>query len=71
MALKTNWRSPVGGQAQPGRPEFAAEFLRRNRRYSEDYLRMLRHIATGAVNAVAARAAFARRWGLSFRRSTG
>lgn len=67
MPPKSNWRSPTGGQAQPGRPEFAAEFLRRNRRYSEEYARMIRHITSGTVNATAAHAAFARRWGLSFR----
>lgn len=52
----------------PGRPEYAAEFLRRNRRFQNEYARMARMIRTGAVAESAAHAAFARRWGLSFRR---
>lgn len=54
--------------ATPGRPEYAAEFLRRNRRFQNEYARMARMIRTGAVTQAAAHAAFARRWGLSFRR---
>lgn len=64
----SQWRSPATGQEPaPGRPEFAAEFLRRNRQYRADYARMVRRIAAGAVSEDAARAALARRWGLSFR----
>lgn len=50
----------------PGRPEFAAEFLRRNSQYRTDHARMVRRITAGAVSEAAARAALARRWGLSF-----
>ena len=50
-----------------GRPEYAAEFLRRNPRFQDEYKRMSRMIRSGAVGESAAHAAFARRWGLSFR----
>lgn len=54
-----------------GRADLAAEFLRRNRTYCAEYARMQERIATGAVAQNAAEAAFARRWGLSFRHCTG
>lgn len=50
-----------------GRAEIAAEFLRRNRTYRAEYAQMQKRIAHGAVAKDAAEAAFARRWGLSFR----
>lgn len=50
-----------------GRAEFAAAFLRRNRRYRADHDSMVHRIAEGAASKDAASAAFARRWGLSFR----
>lgn len=65
----SDWRSPIPADppATLGRPEFAAEFLRRNRHYRADYVQMARNIAAGAVSEDAARAALASRWGLSFR----
>lgn len=62
------WRSRAAGQEPDarGRPEFAAEFLRRNSQYRTDHASMVRRIAAGTVSEAAARAALARRWGLSF-----
>lgn len=54
-----------------GRTELAAEFLKRNRQYRSEHARMRQRIARGAVAEEAAEAAFARRWGLSFRLSGG
>ncbi|MDX3885095.1 MAG: DUF6499 domain-containing protein [Sphingomonas sp.] len=54
-----------------GRAEFAALFLRRNRRYRADHASMVHRIAEGAVSEEAAQAALARRWGLSFRLCAG
>lgn len=54
-----------------GRPELAAEFLKRNKSYRTEYARMQRRIARGAVAREAAEAAFARHWGLSFRLCPG
>ncbi len=54
-----------------GRADIAAEFLRRNRTYRVEYTQMQQRIASGAVARNAAEVAFARRWGLSFRDSTG
>lgn len=51
-----------------GRADIAAEFLRRNRHYRAEHAHMQQRIASGAVARNAAEAAFARRWGLSFRR---
>ena len=51
----------------PGRAELAAEFLKRNPIYKTEHARMQQRIARGAVARDAAEAAFARRWGLSFR----
>jgi hypothetical protein len=63
-----DWRSPLSDdQASLGRPEYAAEFLRRDPRFQKEYARMSRMIRKGAVDAANASAAFARRWGLSFR----
>jgi hypothetical protein len=66
MPSDKDWRGPVAGNT-PGRPEFAAEFLRRNAQYQKDYARLARRLAASGVNAAAARLAFARKWGLSFR----
>lgn len=55
----------------PGRADLAAEFLRRNRTYRAEYAQMQQRIAEGAVAKNAAEAAFARRWGLSFRYGAG
>lgn len=54
-----------------GRADIAAEFLRRNRTYRAEYAQMQQRIASGAVAKSAAEAAFARRWGLSFRDGAG
>ena len=54
-----------------GRADIAAEFLRRNRTYRADHAQMQQRIASGAVAKDAAEAAFARRWGLSFRHVGG
>lgn len=54
-----------------GRADLAAEFLQRNRTYRAEYAQMQQRIANGAVAKNAAEAAFARRWGLSFRRVAG
>ena len=54
-----------------GRADLAAEFLRRNRTYRAEHAQMQQRIASGAVARNAAEVAFARRWGLSFRDSTG
>lgn len=53
------------------RADLAAEFLRRNRAYRAEYAQSQQRIASGGVTAGAAEAAFARRWGLSFRRIAG
>lgn len=66
-------RSQRGGD-QPdalGRADLAAEFLRRNRTYRAEHTQMQQRIANGAVAKNAAEAAFARRWGLSFRHGAG
>lgn len=54
-----------------GRADIAAEFLRRNRTYRAEHTQMRQRIADGAVAKNAAEAAFARRWGLSFRHGAG
>jgi len=53
-----------------GRADLAAEFLRRNSTYRAEHSQMQQRIADGAVAKNAAEAAFARRWGLSFRHGT-
>lgn len=63
---------PAGGLSSAlGRAEIAAEFLRRNRTYRAEHAQMQQRIADGAVAKNAAEAAFARRWGLSFRHGAG
>jgi hypothetical protein len=54
-----------------GRADIAAEFLRRNHTYRAEHAQIQQRIASGAVAKNAAEAAFARRWGLSFRHSAG
>ena len=54
-----------------GRADIAAEFLRRNPTYRAEHAQMQQRIASGAVAKNAAEAAFARRWGLSFRHGAG
>lgn len=55
----------------PGRAELAAEFLKRNRSYRTEHMQMEQRIARGMIASEAAEAAFARRWGLSFRLCAG
>lgn len=54
-----------------GRADLAVEFLRRNPTYRAEHAQMQHRIANGAVAKDAAEAAFARRWGLSFRHGAG
>lgn len=54
-----------------GRADIAAEFLRRNDTYRAEHAQMQKRNASGAVAKNAAEAAFARRWGLSFRHGPG
>jgi hypothetical protein len=63
------WRSSetIDRLSRLERPGFAAEFLRRNAEYKKDYARLQRQIARDDVDAEAARARLARRWGLRFR----
>ncbi|CAD7338094.1 hypothetical protein FIV32_09330 [Sphingomonadales bacterium 58] len=49
----------------PGRPEFAAAFLQRNRQYRADEAQLSRDAAANE------RTVLARRWGLSFRPDAG
>lgn len=53
------------------RADLAAEFLRRNSSYRAEYAQIQQRITDGAVAKNAAEAAFARRWGLSFRHVAG
>lgn len=67
-------RRQRGADALPdalGRADIAAEFLRRNRTYRAEHTQMQQRISDGAVAKNAAEAAFARRWGLSFRHGAG
>jgi Family of unknown function (DUF6499) len=54
-----------------GRAELAAEFLKRNSNYRAEHAQMEQRIARGSIARAAAEAAFARRWGLSFRLCAG
>lgn len=48
------------------RPQFAAEFLRRNLDYNKDYHSTQEQIASGALAHDAGMERLAHRWGLSF-----
>lgn len=52
------------------RPQFAAEFLRRNYDYIKDYRNTQDQIASGLLAYDAGMERLARRWGLSFPPST-
>ena len=69
MSTTPDWRSPTAADDlnRLGRTGFAQEFLRRNSDYQQDYDRMARRIAAGAMSEDAATADLTRRWGLSFR----
>jgi hypothetical protein len=62
------WRSETTQEQlnRLDRPGFAAEFLRRNPNYRNDCLQTQRQIAQGELDAQAAQAELARRWGLCF-----
>jgi hypothetical protein len=62
------WRSLEAIEQLNGleRPGFAIEFMRRNARYRRGYTRLLRQLSKAGTDPDAARAAFARRWGLRF-----
>ncbi|MFV4725616.1 transcriptional regulator domain-containing protein [Mycobacterium tuberculosis] len=51
-----------------GRPEIAAEFLRRNQHFRDDQAELAGRVATGKLTAEATNAELAHRWGVSFRR---
>jgi hypothetical protein len=51
---------------QLDRPQFAAEFLRRNPDYNDDYRNTQDQIASGSLAHDAGMERLARRWGLSF-----
>jgi hypothetical protein len=62
------WRSETTQDQlnQLDRPGFAVEFLRRNPNYRNDCLQTQQRIAQGELDAQAAEAALAHRWGLRF-----
>lgn len=62
MPRKPDWRSPSNYHylEKLDRAEWAWEFLRRNREYRKDFVRILDSTAREAT-------AIAERWGLSFR----
>jgi hypothetical protein len=51
----------------PGRPELAAELLRRNPRFREDQARLAACVAAGRLTPEAAAAELRGRWGITFR----
>ena len=73
MPRSSNKRTNGGEKAAEslGRAEFAAEFLKRNRSYRAEHAQMEQRIARGSIARQTAEAAFARRWGLSFRLYAG
>lgn len=68
MPPASDWRSASTAQKlmRLDRPQFAAEFLRRNPDYNEDYRNTQDQIASGSLAHDAAMERLARRWGLSF-----
>jgi Family of unknown function (DUF6499) len=73
MPRSSNKRTNDGEKAAEtlGRAELAAEFLKRNRNYRAEHAQMEQRIARGSIARPTAEAAFARRWGLSFRLCAG
>ena len=73
MPPASDWRSASTAEKLMSldRPQFAAEFLRRNHDYSEDYRVTQDQIASGVVEHAAGMDRLARRWGLSFRACPG
>lgn len=68
MPPASDWRSASTAEKliRLDRPQFAAEFLRRNPDYNEDYRNTQDQIASGALAYDAGMERFALRWGLSF-----
>ena len=68
MPSKPDWRSSTDTNAlnRLERPDFAWEFLRRNRNYREDYEQITRQQAAGAQATVIDAAEIARHWGVMF-----
>ena len=68
MPPASDWRSASTAEKliKLDRPQFAAEFLRRNHDYNKDFRITQDLIASGAVAYDAAMERLASRWGLSF-----
>lgn len=68
MPPASDWRSASTAEKLIAldRPQFAAEFLRRNHGYNEDYRNTQNQIASGALAQDVGMERLARRWGLSF-----
>lgn len=68
MPPASDWRSSSTAKKLMSldRPQFAAEFLRRNPAYNKDYRNTQEQIASGALGHDAGMERLARRWGLSF-----
>lgn len=68
MPPASDWRSASTAQKlmRLDRPQFAAEFLRRNPGYNEDYRETQRAVASGSLTRDAGMEGLALRWGLSF-----
>jgi hypothetical protein len=73
MPRSSNKRTNASEKAADAlsRAELAAEFLKRNRSYRAEHAQMEQRIARGSIARQTAEAAFARRWGLSFRLCAG
>jgi hypothetical protein len=68
MPPESGWRfaSTAKKLMSLDRPQFAAEFLRRNPDYIKDYRNTQDQIASGSLAHDAGMERLARRWGLSF-----
>lgn len=68
MPPASDWRSASTAEKliKLDRPQFAAEFLRRNHDYIEDYRNAQDQIASGALAYDVGMERLALRWGLSF-----
>lgn len=68
MPPASDWRSASTAQKLMSldRPQFAAEFLRRNPDYIKDYRTTQDQIASGSLAHDVGMERLARRWGLSF-----
>lgn len=68
MPSSADWRSPQYSDQfrSLDRAGMSFEFLRRNRAYRGDYLKMKRYLESGKAWAEAAVTGLSRRWGLAF-----